>query len=75
MVKTPTPTTVTEDLAAFVAQVAAIYRQQQRVAEDARLALAAAIREAASKGVRQVDIIRASGYTREQVRKIVRAGE
>ena len=38
--------------------------------EEVRLSLADAIRTAAAEGMRQVDIVRASGYTREQVRMI-----
>lgn len=37
----------------------------------ARTTLADSIREAAAAGMRQVDIVRATGYTREQVRLIV----
>lgn len=33
-----------------------------------------AIVEAARGGMRQVDIVRATGYTRERVRQILRAG-
>ena len=45
-----------------------------RTAVDrARLELAEAIAEAARSGMRQVDIVRASGYTRENVRRILRA--
>lgn len=40
-------------------------------AEAERAQLAEAIREAAANGMRQVDIVRATGYTREQVRLIV----
>jgi hypothetical protein len=40
-------------------------------AEAERADLAEAIREAAAGGMRQVDIVRATGYTREQVRLIV----
>ena len=53
---------------------------EQRAAEDraevARMrdALAEAIVEAAKSGMRQVDIIRISGYSRERVRQILRAG-
>jgi hypothetical protein len=39
-----------------------------------RDALAAAIVEAAKAGTRQIDIIRVSGYSRERVRQILRAG-
>ncbi|MDG4819807.1 hypothetical protein O7628_30355 [Micromonospora sp. WMMD956] len=40
----------------------------------ARSRLAGAIVEAARSGMRQVDIVRATGYTRERVRQILRAG-
>jgi hypothetical protein len=43
-------------------------------AERAREELASAIVEAARDGVRQVDIQRISGYSRERVRQILRAG-
>jgi len=40
----------------------------------ARGALHAAIVQAAAAGVRQVDLVRVTGLTREAVRRIVRAG-
>lgn len=43
-------------------------------AEAARLALAEAMVEAAHAGVRQTEIIRVTGYSREHVRTILRAG-
>lgn len=42
-----------------------------REMEENRLALAEVIRTAVAKGMRQVDIVRTTGYTREQVRLIV----
>jgi hypothetical protein len=53
---------VTEAKAAAKAKVA-----------HAREALAEAIVEAARSGTRQVDIVRATGYSRERVRQICRA--
>lgn len=53
---------------------------EQRAAEDRaevvrkREALAAAIVEAAQTGMRQIDIVRISGYSRERVRQLLRAG-
>lgn len=44
------------------------YREQ---VEGCRESLADLIREAAADGMRQVDIVKATGYTREQVRRIV----
>lgn len=43
-------------------------------AEAERLQLAEAIRLAAAEGMRQVDIVNATGYTREQVRLIILGG-
>ncbi|WP_089155037.1 hypothetical protein [Micromonospora sp. NBS 11-29] len=51
----------------------------QRAAEDrekvteARDQLAVAIVEASQSGMRQVDIVRVTGYTRERVRQILRS--
>jgi len=42
--------------------------------ERARAELAEAIIDAARSGVRQVDIQRISGYSRERIRQILRAG-
>lgn len=52
---------------------AAARRRQKAVTEldAARANLADVIRTDAAAGVRQVDIVRATGYTREQVRRIV----
>jgi hypothetical protein len=50
------------------------YRKAVAVLDEARPRLAAAIVDAARAGVRQVDIVRITGYTREQVRRILRAG-
>jgi len=46
-------------------------RQRER---DARAVLHARIVEATRAGVRQVDIVRTTGLTREAVRRIARAG-
>jgi len=43
--------------------------------DRARADLAAAIRAADRDGVRQVDIVAATGYSRERVRQIIRDGE
>lgn len=53
---------------------------EQRAAQDrakigqARQELADAIVSAARDGMRQVDIVKITGYTRERVRQILRAG-
>lgn len=51
-----------------------IAERHQRLLDEAeacRLLLADSIREAAAAGVRQVDIVEATGYKREQIRRIV----
>ncbi len=55
---------LTEATAAYVAATAH--------ADSAREDLANAIIQAARDGVRQVDIVKATGYTRERVRQICR---
>ncbi|GAB3802588.1 hypothetical protein [Micromonospora zhanjiangensis] len=66
--------------ASLAAVEAAKQEAERRVKESReqvavrRAELAAAIVEAARDGVRQVDIIRATGYSRERVRSILRAG-
>lgn len=49
------------------------HRRAQEAADDARQRLAAAIAEAARGGMRQVEIVKVTGYTRERVRQICRA--
>jgi CRP-like cAMP-binding protein len=48
-----------------------LYHFKLMETEAARQVLADAIREAAAEGWRQVDIVMATGYTREQIRRIV----
>jgi hypothetical protein len=69
---------------AYRAADAAVTRVEQSAAEriraarqardEARDRLHAAIVEAARDGVRQVDIVRRTGYSRERVRTILREG-
>jgi hypothetical protein len=69
---------------AYRAADAAVSRVEQAAAEriraardartEARERLHAAIVEAARSGVRQVEIIRVTGYSRERVRTILREG-
>ncbi|MEV4543835.1 MULTISPECIES: hypothetical protein [Micromonospora] len=47
--------------------------QDREKVTEARDQLAAAIVEAARDGMRQIDIVRVTGYTRERVRQILRA--
>ncbi len=47
------------------------YRRAEKRADETRAELYAAITEADAAGVPQVDIVRATGYTRERVRQIV----
>jgi predicted transcriptional regulator len=49
------------------------YHRAKDALDKARPVLAAAIADAARAGVRQAEIVRTSGYTREQVRRICRA--
>lgn len=49
-------------------------RTAREKAEAARLVLAEAMVEAAQDGLKQTEIIRISGYSREHVRTILRAG-
>ncbi|GAA0530814.1 hypothetical protein GCM10010172_09390 [Paractinoplanes ferrugineus] len=63
---------------------AGVARAQERAAQivadargkvdQARAELADAIRDADEAGMRQVDIVAATGYSRERVRQIVREG-
>lgn len=48
------------------------YRRAQKAVDKRRDELADAVFNAARDGVRQVDICRITGYTRERVRQIVR---
>ncbi|MEU8656293.1 hypothetical protein [Actinoplanes philippinensis] len=54
-------------------EAAAAYRAAKEALDAARPVLAEAIVTAARAGVRQSEIVRVSGYTREQVRRICRA--
>lgn len=53
--------------------VAGRFRESEQRTEILRQELAEAIRQAASDGVLQKDICDATGYTRQQVRRIVNA--
>jgi hypothetical protein len=53
----------------------ASFRELREALDDLRPALAAEIRAAHAAGVRQIDIVNATGYTRELVRRIVRADD
>jgi multidrug resistance efflux pump len=55
------------------ADAKALVRSARDEVATARAELAAAMVDAALNGVRQVDIIRLTGYSREQVRSILRA--
>ncbi|WFE46298.1 hypothetical protein [Verrucosispora sp. WMMD1129] len=54
-------------------QAAKAYRRAKEALDKARPELAEAIVEAAREGMRQAEIVRVTGYTREQVRRICRA--
>jgi activator of 2-hydroxyglutaryl-CoA dehydratase len=52
-------------------ELARRHGERTKAYEASRLELAEAIRETAAEGTRQVDIVNATGYTREQIRRIV----
>lgn len=54
-------------------EAATAYRNAKAALDKARPALAEAIVSAARGGTRQAEIVRITGYTREQVRRICRA--
>lgn len=54
-------------------EAAKAYRRAKDALDKARPELADAIVEAARSGTRQTEIVKVSGYTREQVRRICRA--
>ncbi|MET7294895.1 hypothetical protein ABZS79_22655 [Streptomyces griseoloalbus] len=56
-----------------LAQLAGRFRAAEARTEILRQELAAAIRQADTDGVAQKDICEATGYTRQQVRRIVKA--
>ncbi len=58
-----------------LAHIAGRFRDAQNRTEVLREEVAAAIREAHRDGVAQKDICEVTGYTRQQVRRIVMAGE
>lgn len=58
-----------------LAQMAQRFRDAEQRAEILRQELAVAIRQADSDGVAQKDVCEVTGYTRQQVRRIVLAGE
>ena len=58
-----------------LAQLAGRFRDAEARTEILRQELAAAIRQADTDGVAQKDICEATGYTRQQVRRIVKAAD
>ncbi|HLQ53032.1 MAG TPA: hypothetical protein VK162_02040 [Streptosporangiaceae bacterium] len=62
----------TTDPAEPVKSAVATYRRASKRAEEARAALHAAIAEAAGHGVRQNELVKITGYTRERIRQICR---
>jgi CRP-like cAMP-binding protein len=60
---------------AALARAAQAHRRAEAAVISTRLALASAIAEADSAGVKQLDIVRITGYTRETVRRIVKSFE
>jgi hypothetical protein len=58
-----------------LAQLAKQFRDAERRAEVLRLSLHESIRTAAAEGLAQKEICEATGYTRQQIRRINKAGE
>jgi hypothetical protein len=58
-----------------LAQMAQRFREAEQRTEILRQELAVAIRQASTDDVPQKDICEATGYTRQQIRRIVLAGE
>lgn len=58
-----------------LAQLASRFRDAEARTEILRQELAVAIRQADTDGVAQKDICEATGYTRQQVRRIVKAAD
>jgi hypothetical protein len=58
-----------------LAQLAARFRDAESRTQILRQELAVAIRQADVDGVAQKDICEATGYTRQQVRRIVKAAD
>ncbi|GAA2638226.1 hypothetical protein [Paractinoplanes durhamensis] len=56
-------------------RAARIVAEAREKVDQARSELAAQIRAADQAGLRQVDIVAATGYSRERIRQIVREGE
>lgn len=56
-----------------LAHIANRFRDAETRAEILRVEVAEAIRQAAREGMPQKDIAEATGYTRQQVRRIVKA--
>ena len=63
------------DPSATVAAALAAYRNATRQSEDKRTGLYAAIAAAAAHGVRQNELVRITGYTREHIRQICRGSD
>ena len=56
-------------------RAARIIAEARALVDQARAELAEEIRAADRAGMRQVDIVAATGYSRERIRQIIRAGE
>ncbi|MFB9238668.1 hypothetical protein ACFFWC_24595 [Plantactinospora siamensis] len=54
-------------------EAARAYRRAKAALDKARPALAEAIVDAARAGTKQAEIVKVTGYTREQVRRLCRA--
>ena len=62
---------VEEDVTDLITKTKA-FRRAETALEERRLALAKSIWMASFRGMRQAEIVRITGYTREHIRRIVR---
>lgn len=61
------------DIPTLIAKAKA-FRRAEGIAEERRHDLTAAILDATAAGIRQSEIVRITGYTREHIRRLVRDG-
>lgn len=66
---------ILEVMETSLTEAARAFRRAERAVEQRREELAAAIVQADKDGMRQVDIVKVTGYTREHVRRIIRDAE
>lgn len=65
----------TEETVAALRKAVRAKTAAEKRADDARAALAIAMTEAIRQGMKQSEVVELTGYTREHVRRLVRAAE